>query len=234
MVDEHEIDYLMHSYFENDSEERITPEDYVIDTHGAVHVNSSIMMFKSTPNKLLPVQFAAVDGSCIFAERGLQSLKGSPHTVGGDFDCSMNALTSLMYAPKTIGRGASFRCDGNKLTSLAHAPANTAELVCNNNLLTNLQDAPPCYMLWATENPFTSFKHTPDHIAELVISYDVNLPLLGLLTVKKIEFEHDPDDHTQSKQVEEILNRYTQQGKAGQLKCAAELVRAGFKQHAYI
>jgi hypothetical protein len=234
MVDEREIEHLMYSYFENDYEERMGASDYVIDVDGAVHVNSSIMMFKDTPNKLLPVQFATVDGSCIFADRGLKSLKGSPHTVNGDFDCSMNALTSLAHAPKTIGSGASFRCAGNKLTHLAHAPANAAELVCNNNLLTNLQDAPPCYLLWATENPFTSFKHTPDHISELVISYDVNLPLLGVLTVKKIEFEHDPDKDTQSKQVEEILNRYTGQGRAGQLKCAADLVRQGFKQHARI
>lgn len=237
MVDkerEREIEHLMYSYFENDYEERMGTSDYVIDVDGAVHVNSSIMMFKATPNRLLPVQFAVVDGSCIFADRQLKSLKGAPHTVDGDFDCSGNALTSLMYAPKTIGSGASFRCDRNKLTSLAHAPANAAELVCHHNLLTNLQDAPPCHLLWASENPFTSFKHTPDHIAELVISYNPNLPLLGLLTVGKIEFEHDPDDNTQGKQVEEILNTYTQQGKAGMLKCAAELVRAGFKQHAYI
>lgn len=229
-----EIDHLMYSYFENDNEERMGASDYVIDIDGAVHVNSSILMFKSTPDRMLPVQFAVVDGSCILADRQLKSLRGAPHTVNGDFDCSYNALTTLQYAPTTIGANASFRCENNKLTSLAHAPANAAELVCNNNLLTNLSDAPPCYMLWATENPFTSFKHTPDHISELVISYNENLPLLGLLSVKKIEFEHDPDNDKQSKQVEEILNKYTGQGKAGQLKCAAELVRAGFKQHAYI
>lgn len=234
MVDADKIEHLMYAYFENDSEERMGPSDYVIDSDGAVHVNSSVFMFKATPNRLLPVQFAVVDGSCIFAERGLKSLKGSPHTVVGDFDCSRNALASLMYAPKSIGSGASFRCENNQLTSLAHAPANTAELVCNNNLLTNLQDAPPCHLLWATDNPFTSFKNTPDHIQHVVLSYDVNLPMLGLLSVGKIEFEHDPDDDTQSKHVEQILNTYTQQGKAGMLKCAAELVRQGFKQHARI
>jgi hypothetical protein len=232
MVDEREIEYLMYSYFENDREDRITPDDYVIDSHGAVHVNSSILMIKSTPNRMLPVQFAVVDSSCIFAERGLKSLKGAPHTVNGDFDCSMNALTSLAHAPQTIGGGAQFRCDGNKLTSLAHAPANTAELVCNNNLLTNLQDVPPCGMLWATENPFTSFKHTPDHIAELVISYDVNLPLLGLLSVKKIEFEHDPDDSIQSEQVEEILNKYVGKGKSHMLNLALELKQSGYGSNA--
>jgi len=69
----------------------------------------------------------------------------------------------------------------------------------------------------------------------VVISYTPDLPLLGLLSVGKIEFEHDPDHlPTQSKQVEEIVNKYTGQGRAGQLKCAAELVRAGFKSHAYI
>lgn len=232
MVDKRKIEYLMYSYFENDGEERITPDDYVVDSQGVVHVHSSLFMFKSTPNRMLPVQFAVVLGDCIFADRQLKSLKGAPHTVMGDFDCSMNALTSLAHAPKTIGSGAQFRCDGNKLTSLAHVPTNVSTLVCNNNLLTNLQDVPPCGMLWATENPFTSFKHTPDHIAELVISYDVNLPLLGLLSVKKIEFEHDPDDSIQSKQVEEILNKYVGKGKSHMLNLALELKQAGFEGNA--
>lgn len=236
MVDVKQIERLMYVYFEDPmTEDRIAAEDYVIDRDGAVHVNTGIHMFKGTVNRILPVQFAVVDGDCVLAERNLVSLQGAPHTVIGNFDCSMNALTSLYHAPKQIGARAMFRCEGNQLTSLKHAPPGAEELVCNNNLLTNLSDAPACQLLWATENPFTSFKHTPEHIGHVVLSYAPDLPLLGLLSVGKIEFEDNVGHlHTQSKQVEEILNRYTREGRAGQLKCAAELIRAGFKSHAYI
>jgi hypothetical protein len=241
MVDRDKIEQLMYSYFENDREERVFPDDdYVIDEDGAVHVNTSILMFKGTPNKMLPVQFAVVDGDCILADRQLKSLRGSPHTVNGDFDCSHNALTTLQYAPTTIGARASFRCEHNQLTSLAHAPPNADELVCDNNLLTTLTDAPPCHLLWATDNPFVTFKDTPSHIQHVVLSYKPELPLLGLLSVARIEFErlsaygYAPTHDEAVTVVEEILNRYTGQGKAGQLKCAAELVRRGFKQHARI
>jgi len=234
MVDTARIEQLMHTYFEDAySEARITPGDYVIDQSGHVHVNTHIHMFKATPNRMLPVQLALVDGDCMLAERALKSLKGAPHTVRGDFDCSMNALTSLQHAPRNMGPGASFQCDGNQLTSLAHAPAHSHELVCNNNLLTDLSDAPPCLLLWATENPFQTFRNTPDHIRTVVISYAPDLPLLGLLSVHRIEFQHDLNPwEAQSRQVEEILNRHTQQGRAGQIKCAAELIRSGFKGNA--
>jgi hypothetical protein len=230
MVDDEKIQMLMFQYFEDADEERMRPEDYVIDSDGAVHVNTHINMYKGTTNRMLPVQFAVVDGSCIFSDRGLISLKGAPLHVNGDFDCSMNALTSLAHAPKTIARmGGQFRCDGNLLTSLAYAPKNAAEIVCNDNRLTNLQDAPPCGHLWAPNNPFESFKHTPDHIHEITISYEPNLPLLGLLAVGKIDFEHDSD----LTQLKKILNNYTRQGRVGQLQCAAELVRQGYKSHAH-
>lgn len=230
MVDQEEIEMLMFQHFEDADEQRIRSDDYVIDQDGAVHVHTSIYMYRGTPNRMLPVQFAVVEGDCVFSDRGLISLAGAPVHMNGDFDCSMNALTSLLYAPKTVGHRASFKCDGNQLTSLAYAPRGCDELVCNNNLLTNLSDAPPCKLLWATENPFQSFAHTPDHIDHVMISYAPDLPLLGLLSVRKIEFEHDSD----LTQLTDILNRYTRQGRAGQLKCAAELVRAGFKSHAYI
>lgn len=233
MVNAEEIEMRMVSYFEDPyTEDRITPDDYVIDTTGAIHVSTSVHMIKATPNRMLPVLFAVVDGDFVISERKLKSLRGAPHIVDGDFDCSMNALTSLAYAPKHVGSRASFKCDGNQLTSLAYAPKGCDEFVCNNNQLTHLQDAPPCKLLWATENPFTSFKNTPDHIEHLVISYAPHLPLLGLLSVKKIEFEHDPGDDAQSKQVEEILNKYAGQGKKAMLNCASDLIRAGYKDNA--
>jgi hypothetical protein len=236
MVDQDEIEHLMYSYFEDDSEKRITTDDYVIDQDGDIHVNTHVRMRKSTPNRVLPVQFAVVDGSCILADMRLTSLRGAPHTVNGDFDCSYNALTTLQHAPTSIGAQANFNCAHNALTSLAHAPSDSTELVCDHNLLKNLTHAPACDLLWAPHNPFESFNNTPDHIQHVVISYAPHLPLLGLLSVGKIELEpvagFSHERHIQP--IELILNKYCKQGRAGMLKCAAELIRAGFKRHAYI
>lgn len=238
MVDEYLIENLMYTYFEDIyTGVRITDSDYVIDTDGEVHVSTSIHMFTRSPNRMIPVKLAVVDGDFIISQRQLKSLENGPHTVAGDYDCSNNQLTSLMYAPKQMSKGASFRCDHNKLISLAHAPHHADEFVCYHNLLTTLADAPPCRLLRATENPFTSFKHTPDHIEHVVISYAPDLPLLGLLTVqKKIELRATGTYHHERdiKPIELILNKYTQQGKAGMLKCAAELIKAGYKSHAYL
>jgi hypothetical protein len=53
-------------------------------------------------------------------------------TVGGNFNCSYNELTSLEGAPKTVGEN--FGCSFNKLTSLAGAPTIVyKDFYCRNN-----------------------------------------------------------------------------------------------------
>jgi hypothetical protein len=52
----------------------------------------------------------------------LTSLQGAPKSVGGSFDCSYNDLTSLEFAPTNVGRD--FWCAYNNLTSLEFAPTN--------------------------------------------------------------------------------------------------------------
>ena len=53
-------------------------------------------------------------------------------TVGGNFNCSYNELTSLEGAPKTVGEN--FGCSFNKLTSLAGAPKIVGgDFYCHNN-----------------------------------------------------------------------------------------------------
>ena len=53
-------------------------------------------------------------------------------TVGGNFNCSYNELTSLEGAPKTVGEN--FGCSFNKLTSLVGAPKSVGEdFYCRNN-----------------------------------------------------------------------------------------------------
>jgi len=53
-------------------------------------------------------------------------------TVGGNFFCGNNLLTSLENCPKTVG--GSFGCSFNKLTSLAGAPTIVdKDFHCRNN-----------------------------------------------------------------------------------------------------
>jgi hypothetical protein len=53
-------------------------------------------------------------------------------TVGGNFNCSYNNLTSLENCPKTVGEN--FGCSFNKLTSLAGAPKIVGgDFYCHSN-----------------------------------------------------------------------------------------------------
>ena len=62
----------------------------------------------------------------------LTSLINAPKFVGGNFNCSYNELTSLEGAPKTVGEN--FGCSFNKLTSLVGAPKSVGEdFYCRNN-----------------------------------------------------------------------------------------------------
>jgi len=62
-------------------------------------------------------------------------------SVGGNFWCGNNNLTSLENCPKTIGRD--FYCDNNLLTTLAGAPTSVGRnFICSSNKLTSLEGAP--------------------------------------------------------------------------------------------
>ncbi len=62
-------------------------------------------------------------------------------TVGADFDCSNNKLTSLINAPKFVG--GTFYCENNKLTSLDGATEYVGgNFGCIRNNLTSLTGAP--------------------------------------------------------------------------------------------
>ena len=53
-------------------------------------------------------------------------------TVNGDFDCTMNQLTSLKNSPKYVSND--FLCNDNILTSLEGAPKTVGEnFYCDNN-----------------------------------------------------------------------------------------------------
>ena len=62
-------------------------------------------------------------------------------TVNGDFDCTMNQLTSLKNSPKYVSND--FLCYANKLTSLEGSPKSVGgSFYCGFNNLTSLTGAP--------------------------------------------------------------------------------------------
>jgi len=71
----------------------------------------------------------------------LTSLVGAPRSVGGYFDCHSNDLTSLDGAPRSVTGG--FECNNNDLTSLVGAPSSVGGYFdCSLNDLTSLVGAP--------------------------------------------------------------------------------------------
>ena len=60
------------------------------------------------------LRFGDVTGNFIFqAETQIETLHGFPQKVGGDFDCSRNAVASLEGGPKEVG--GHFKCSFNRL-----------------------------------------------------------------------------------------------------------------------
>ena len=73
-------------------------------------------------------------GNLNLSEKGLTELPEALNgiSVGGDFMCGYNKLTSLKGAPKSVG--GSFYCYGNNLESLEGAPKSVdGDFYCNNN-----------------------------------------------------------------------------------------------------
>jgi hypothetical protein len=140
-------------------------------------------------------------------------------TVGGDFDVVNSGLTTLENSPHTVGD--TFMCSANQLTTLAHGPQIVKYgYVIGNNPLMSLEGYP--------------LSHSPEMVS---MSYLSNLPLLRLLNSKQIKlYPHaDRDTHEEQVKVDQIsaiLNKYVGEGKPGALKCAAELIRAGFRENA--
>jgi hypothetical protein len=183
----------------------IDPETGQIDVDGDVYLKRKVSR--------LPVQFAHVTGSFVCSDSKLKTLAGAPHSVRGVFDCSNNVLTSLMGAPEYVGRD--FKCAYNKLSNLMGAPDEVGtDFNCVGNPLVSLEGAP---------------SHVKTHF---VVSYAPDLPLLRTLVAKSGVWL---DWGFKSRNpVQDILNSPEFQGKGKQdaIKCALELIKAGFKGNA--
>lgn len=200
-----------------------------IHENGVVDVEGNVRLTSLWPK--MPVQFGKVSGFFLCSDKNLTTLAGCPQYVGDNFDCSSNMLTSLEFAPMHVGKN--YKCANNQLTSLLHVPEKiTGTFNCSKNQLVNLTHAPThvqddmsCY-----HNPFLNLDGAPTHVGRSWwLTYDAHLPLLRTLVGSKMEFMNM---NPESDQVAEILNKHMGQGKAGAIKAAVELVRAGFKENA--
>ncbi len=73
-----------------------------------------------------------VGGNFYCGNNKLTSLEGAPKSVGASFACSHNELTSLQCDHITVG--GDFYCSFNKLTSLVGAPKSVGEdFICHSN-----------------------------------------------------------------------------------------------------
>lgn len=233
MVNTDKIHQDLHRYFwDANTEQPLTELNYQIDSQGSVHVrDADIQGYRVHASRKLPVQFGVVDGDFVIENLELTTLMGAPTKVGGRFSCSKNALMSLMYAPTSC---VDLDCSHNQLVTLKHAPRVINSISCDNNQLRDLTACPPAQEVFAAYNPFEHFRNTPGDIERVTLTYKPNLPLLGLLSVHHVEI-FDPDNGEYMEPLSKILNAHVGKGvtnKVAMLKCAGELIKAGYKGNA--
>ena len=185
-----------------------------IDDQGVVSCTGSVEL--TARMSKLPVQFAVVDQDFKANHKGLKSLMGAPHTVGGAFSCWANPLTTLQGGPRTVKQ----------------------EMWAIDCKLLNLLGAPSCAELFVQHNPLTSLEGMPEHVTKLGVTYDPHLPLLRSLLAQHVVLYNDAkgslDDDLIRKALtcQHILNDHAGAGKKMAIVCAAKLVKAGCKGNA--
>ena len=156
---------------------------------GLVSLTDSCSL-KFTDTHYLPIEFSNIEGCFDCSNSELTSLIGAPKMVGRDFDCSINLLTSLEMSPHYVGAG--FDCSRNELTSLRGGPKIVNSYYdCTKNELTSLDGAP------ISINGY------------FYITVYANTPLLKLLTIKGIKdfYFYDPSGE-QMQSLKKIFKEY--------------------------
>jgi hypothetical protein len=114
------IDNLLKKYF--------SIGEYTIDD-GLVSTTGSVKLYEQHKVLKLPVKFNSVGKNFDCANNSLTSLTGVPQSVGGWFTCYNNNLTSLIGSPQSVSGW--FNCSENSLTSLEGAPESILYFACD-------------------------------------------------------------------------------------------------------
>jgi len=114
---------------------KLNPQTGLVDVDGCFDCSEQYLSdFKG-------VRFGVVERHFWCSDNRLTSLVEAPREVGRSFFCDNNQLTSLVGAPEKVG--VSFCCWSNRLTSLEGAPREVGgSFYCQENLLTSLEGAP--------------------------------------------------------------------------------------------
>ena len=123
-----------------------TTVDYIDETNYKdyigeyINVKENVVLERLNLTKL-PIRFGTVGGNFYCEDNKLTSLEGAPEKVGGDFYCAENHLTSLEGAPKVVD--GDFCCNDNYyLTSIKGAPKEIGNnfIIWNPNLTLTKDD----------------------------------------------------------------------------------------------
>lgn len=93
-------------YFGVDQNDITVHPNGVVDVKGSIS-NQNVIMDTSLAriSDPAPLHFGIVTGTADLGILNLEDLQGAPKVVGGDFNCSMNVLTSFEHGPTMVGGG---------------------------------------------------------------------------------------------------------------------------------
>ena len=131
---------------------------------GSILILGNLDLSNKGLTKLPDLSSVTVGGNFYCHDNQLTSLEGAPATVGGDFSCSDNQLTSLEHAPQSVT--GSFSCHNNQLTSLEHAPQSVSGgFYCSSNQLTSLEHAPQIFMKLKSDfGEYSNWEQVPENL----------------------------------------------------------------------
>lgn len=136
--------------------------NYVINRDRSIDVHGNVDISNQNLNKL-PLKFRAIIGSFDCSSNNLTSLVGAPKSVGKHQKCDDDDF--LFYLVSTMG----FDCSHNKLTSLVGAPVKVGgDFDCAYNLLDSLSGITSRIhlSLYCSNNQLTSLENGPTKIGE--------------------------------------------------------------------
>ena len=141
---------------------------YDIAPDGTITVRGDVDLSKRRLEALPYLSGVIIEGNFDCSVNYITSLFGAPSKVTGNFKCSGNLLSSLKGAPFSVGKD--FNCFLNKLTSLEGGPATVGgNYSCDSNELTTLTGVPrELNRLDCGFNPLLSFQGGPEKVGALI------------------------------------------------------------------
>lgn len=165
--------------------------------------------------KALPVTFDTVKDDFVVSGGMLETPKGSPREVGGDYMANHNQITSMVGGPVKVHEACSYT--GNPITSLEGAPEYIGQTLWLDQ----------CPELTSLHNIHKYIKYIGQDIS-LAEKTVVKSNVLGLLLIKGLKSVKL--DSSLSK-VAEIINKHLE-GERDFVACQDELIDAGFEPFA--